>query len=92
MTSRLQIVGFLFATLTLSGVALAQQGGGGNGGGGSGMRTMVAGTARRETAEDGDVDDAGGVTDGDAAAGAVAVAAGMAAGAPGTVRSSCLVR
>lgn len=36
MTSRLQIVGFLFATLTLSGVALAQQGGGGNGGGGSG--------------------------------------------------------
>ncbi len=36
MTSRLQIVGFLFATLTLSGIALAQQGGGGNGGGGSG--------------------------------------------------------
>lgn len=35
MTSRLQIVGFLFATLTISGVALAQQGGG-NGGGGSG--------------------------------------------------------
>ena len=34
MASRLQIVGFLFATLTLSGVALAQQGGG-NGGGGS---------------------------------------------------------
>ncbi|MGX1741864.1 hypothetical protein ACWIEX_09925 [Bosea sp. NPDC055353] len=36
MTSRFQIVGFLFATLTLSGVALAQQGGGGGNGGGSG--------------------------------------------------------
>ena len=36
MANRFQIVGFLFATLTLSGVALAQQGGGnGNGGGGS---------------------------------------------------------
>ena len=34
MTSRFQIVGFLFATLTLSGVALAQQGGGGGGGSG----------------------------------------------------------
>lgn len=34
MTSRFQIVGFLFATLTLSGVALAQQGGGAGGGGG----------------------------------------------------------
>jgi len=35
MANRFQIVGFLFATLTLSGVALAQQGGGnGNGGGG----------------------------------------------------------
>ncbi|CAH1678860.1 Flagellar motor switch protein FliM [Hyphomicrobiales bacterium] len=32
MPSKLQIVGFLFATLTLSGVALAQQGGGGGGG------------------------------------------------------------
>ncbi|TAJ31040.1 hypothetical protein [Bosea sp. (in: a-proteobacteria)] len=37
MTSRLQIVGLLFATLTLSTVAAAQQGGGGRGGdGGSG--------------------------------------------------------
>ena len=36
MTSRFQIVGFLFATLTLSGVALAQQGGGGGGGNGGG--------------------------------------------------------
>lgn len=36
MASRLQIVGFLFATLTLSGVALAQQGGGNGGGGGGG--------------------------------------------------------
>lgn len=36
MTSRFQIVGFLFATLTLSGVALAQQGGNGGGGNGGG--------------------------------------------------------
>lgn len=36
MPSKLQITGFLFATLTLSGVALAQQGGGGNGGGSGG--------------------------------------------------------
>ncbi|WP_306226273.1 hypothetical protein [Bosea beijingensis] len=35
MASRFQIVGFLFATLTISGVALAQQGGGNGGGGGS---------------------------------------------------------
>lgn len=34
MPSKLKIVGFLFATLTLSGVALAQQGGGAGGGGG----------------------------------------------------------
>jgi hypothetical protein len=36
MANRFQIVGFLFATLTLSGVALAQQGGGNGGGAGGG--------------------------------------------------------
>lgn len=34
MPSKLQITGFLFATLTLSGVAMAQQGGGAGGGAG----------------------------------------------------------
>jgi len=36
MPSKLQITGFLLATLTISGVALAQQGGGGGAGGGNG--------------------------------------------------------
>lgn len=36
MPSKLKVVGFLFATLTLSGVALAQQGGGAGGGNGGG--------------------------------------------------------